>query len=221
MKKEVPIILHAYSKVLTEFSRIYLRMLRRHPRQIISIVFVYMMVLAAFLGASNFAMRRRMAVLSNIEPMVPLLREEISQQKLVIASLTSARGLPTVFAVTHFEEDWSDLSKGAEVRRIFEYAHFALSKGDYARATTLFEEAETVQPTTQSQYYLGLLSYVRGDMKSCIARWVSLAEEDSSNRFPDLRLYIAMVLHEMGDEAGCVKWLTTYIEIVKSDTQED
>jgi len=192
----------------------YLRFIRQNRMAVVFFGVLYLLFLLIFFGyreiSGSFASRRY-----ETERRIMTLERRIEEQKAVIDSFVGSRGLPTIFRQIHFEENWQDTSKRAEVQRLSDYAHFAISKADYARAKTLFEEAESVQQTVEAEYYLGLLSYVQRDLNSCTTRWSSLVEKDKDAQFPDLRFYLAVVLYEAGDSKRSLAYLAEYVNIVR------
>ncbi len=188
-----------------------IRLLRKKPYIFISTMVVYIGIIGFYI-----TLREKQNIVTSIrykaEREIVDLKEEIERQKNIINSLTISRKIPVVFRPINFTEDWEDDSKEAEINRIFEYANFAMSKEDYKRAKSLYEEAQVIQTTFQAQYYLGMLDYIEGDLNSCIKKWSTIVES-AQDRFPNLRFHLAIVLYEDGESERSMKYLLEYMKI--------
>lgn len=190
---------------------IFIRLFKKRPYFYICVLIIYIGIFMLF---RLYREKRYIetSISYKVESEIENLKEEIERQKNIINSLTISRKIPVVFRPINFKEDWEDSSKEAEINRIFEYANFAMSKDDYKRAKSLYEEAQVIQTTFLAQYYLGMLDYIEGDLNSCIKKWSTIVES-AQDRFPNLRFHLAIVLYEAGESERSMKYLLEYIKI--------
>ena len=197
---------------------LYKKLLFKHRFMMAAFGITYIIVLGTY-----FYIRQRQAMIYELKHEARYEMRELSEQndklKRIIDSLSSARDQPRFIKSITFSENWDTEDKKKEVQRILEYAKFASSKDDVQRATALYQEALTVQKTFSAKYELGKLGYLAGDLDSCIQHWSAIVKEDTKGLYPAVRFYLAIALHEQGQDKQSRDNLREFISLAELRTK--
>lgn len=126
------------------------------------------------------------------------IRQYVLELEDIISRLDSTRVDSTLFRGLNMSDPYTNDATKNSISRLVEYAEFAISKNDYERAEGLFVEANQIQPTVGVAYQQGRLAYFRGNLKRTVERWQAAISLDSDRLNIELRLYLGIVLHELG-----------------------
>lgn len=195
-------------KEIENMFGVYKRILTRHPIILSLTLAMYAAFFTWFITSRIIRPQEHKLIRKEFEIMQ--LTKELERTQKIVDSLI-AGNTPTIFKPVSFEENWENDSNKTEIKRIFEYAEFAMSKNDYKRARSLYKEAQTTQNTYEAEYSLGLISYFERNLESCIQTWKQLVDKDEVRQFPIVRFYLAVVLYEAGHHDESMKYLQDYL----------
>ena len=192
----------------------YIRLMKRHPVVLGGAAGAYLI-----LAAGYFLVRQKTQMEYAWRAETRMLMHDFQDREetleRAVDSLSRSRGNPRFIKSIAFDEEWESSRKQVEVQRLLEYAEFAESKDDVKRAKALYEEALTVQSTLGAKYALGRLGYASGDIANCLQHWEALIKEDGTGRYPLLRFYTGIVLHEHGQDAESAEMLAEYLALTE------
>lgn len=155
-----------------------------------------------------------------LEDRIVYLEEKLNVQRLVSTRLASIDRRSELFKDIAFQEKWESEEVKAEVQRLLEYAEFASKKKDYSRALDFYKEANQIQETLASHYYAGRTSYLSGNLESTEKEWKLALALDSSIRYPEMRFYLGVILHEMGKIQESRELLSEYLLKTKDSSNK-
>lgn len=180
----------------------------------IVVTFLYLIVGASYIAWISFNNYIRQSR-SQIELRLHTLQAELQSQREIAAALAQRLQQPTIFKDLTFDETWADEGQRAAVTRLLEYAAFAAQKQDYQYADRLYGEALAIQRSPSVLYYFGRNAYFQGDFRKTEALWRDAISLDSTGKYPELRFYLAIVLHEMGNRQDAVELMIKYLDYRK------
>lgn len=96
---------------------------------------------------------------------------------------------------------------------LIDYASFAVEKRDYAHAERMYRDALAVLDTAAVRYYLGRLAYFQANLSGTETEWRSAIDQDESELYPELRLYLGLALHEQGRQRESLQAISRYVEL--------
>lgn len=123
-----------------------------------------------------------------------------------------------LFRNLEFKEQWQDDKARAEILRLIDYARFAEEKADYEYASRFYEEANKIQETHTVTYFLGRDAYLQGELTRAEMYWRKILAADPQNHYPEMRLYLALILYEQRKDSEAASLLEAYVKARGNNT---
>lgn len=187
----------------------YRSLFSRHPFVTAFVILGYAFVASFLLLRSEFM--KPFIDRDITEARIDELEKRISQQDAVIQILTKRSKSVSFFRDLDFEENWKTDENRDTILRLLEYANFAIQRADYSRAESLYLEASQIQETISVPYYRSRMYYVQGDLQSAELQLRRVIELDKLSKYPDVRLYLGIVLYQMGKEKDGREYLRDFV----------
>lgn len=190
----------------------YIGMFKRHPLVLsltlilyilFTIFFVFREELSLYLTAPN--------TIKELEVRLFEQQDKIEREKSIVEILTKRTRESSFLKDIKFIEDWKSPEIRDEILRFLDYANFAIKKQDYKHAERLYMEASELQETLTIPYRLGRIYYIQGDLKGAQSQWMNVISLDKENAYPDMRLYVAIILYEKGQIEQSKNFLRHYL----------
>jgi tetratricopeptide (TPR) repeat protein len=200
-------------EVMQQVFRWYKQLFSKHPFVVIATFFLYGSLAFYYFVRSDLAAKWQLRSPDReiMEAQLQSLQQKLDQQDKVIDTLTKRTKESSFIRKLSFEESWKSDDNRANILRILEYADFAIEKEDYRRAESLYLEGDRVQPTLSIPYYLGRLYYIKGDLQGTERQWKKFIAVDSRGKYPEVRLYLAIVLYEMSKQDESKDLMRAYL----------
>lgn len=147
-----------------------------------------------------------------------MLKERLATLSRSLTELTSkeiSRSKESrLFRNLEFKEKWQDDKTRTEILRLIDYARFAEEKNDYQYARRFYEEANRLQETSAVTYFLGRNAYLQGDLADVEAKWRKVIEWDKHLTYPEMRLYLALILYEEHKDNEAIGLMADYLKAI-------
>lgn len=196
---------------------IYKRQLTSHPFITVTFFLFYLLLTLQFIFKVNLIEKWRMLwkgdeIKVMQEQRISELQSKVEQQDKIIEVLTKREREYSFLRKLEFQEDWKAEDNRNNVLRILDYADFAIQKQDYSRAEQLYLEADKIQETLTVPYYRGRLAYIQGNLPAAESQWKRVISLDRQGRYPEVRLYLAIALYEIGKGSESKAFLKEYLD---------
>ena len=203
-----------FVEVYARALRVYGEAFRRRPLFLFLLILAYVAVLfmvpAVRYGVSDYW--DRVTGRDVLQLRVVQLQLVIDQQQKVMEVLVSQRERVALFGDLSFDESWETAKHEESVLRLMDYAVFAMDREDYAYALEFLSEASGIQNTLAVPYLTGRIRYSQGNLAATVDEWTEVIRLDPDNRYPVVRLYLGIVLHQMGDTAESNRLLQEFLD---------
>lgn len=175
---------------------------------LIMVIYVIVITIYTYKG---FFEKNQKEELEKINLRLTQTQAELEKNKNLLQKVNSVDRQFGFLKKLEFREDSINKDDKDNLLRALDYADFAITKHDYKYAEQFYLDANQKVNSSVGHYYLGRLYYIQGLLEKAEAEWRKAISIDQNNRYPEIRFYLGILLHELNKDNESKQLLNKFL----------